>query len=129
MRKLLIALCFCILLSGCSKPKDVTAVYCPECRKHVYNYDNDLIEKNSLDKKGFKSVKIWGIFQYKLPKREINCPICENFLNGWEYWGQNQGYKSFKLSYPAMSLLTKVDEKWEWVPMDMPMIKLNTETK
>ncbi len=95
-------------------------VYCPKCKTLLYIYQKDEIPKGEkLKVKDFISV---SDSIPAIDKRFV-CPLDETKLNGWEYWGEEQVFSSFKLGYQAVSLLTKDKEgNFIWVPFDIPKI-------
>ena len=63
----------------------VTPIYCPECKTHLYDYQYDEIVKNAVFAKDFKPV---GDISQPTENSDMNCPLCDSPLNGWEYQGR-----------------------------------------
>lgn len=100
-------------------------IYCPKCKKHLYNYQHDEIIKGSLVKaEDFKPAND-SITQPQAGSRMI-CPLDNTSLNGWQYYADRENFKTFSFAYNAVSLLTKdKDGKWVWVPYDVPQLNMN----
>jgi uncharacterized protein YbaR (Trm112 family) len=99
-------------------------IYCPKCKTLLYYYQKDEIIKGTQVKaEDFKPVSFF------IPQPQdgelLVCPFDNTPLNGWEYWGKSQHYKSFNMAYYAVSLLTFKDGLWVWFPFDMPMLNMN----
>ncbi len=102
-----------------------TAIYCPKCKRHLYDYQKELIKGQEINVENFKSI---DDVPSLIKDEEIICPFDRTYLNGWEYWAQLQHFKSFTMAYRAVSFLSKdKDEKWIWLPDDLPMINMNEE--
>jgi len=100
-------------------------IYCPKCKTLLYYYQKDKIIPNTqILAKDFKPASK-DILQPQ-ENTEMVCPLDSADLNGWEYWGKSQHFKSFTLVYKAISLLSKdKDDKWVWIPYDMPELNFN----
>uniref|UniRef100_A0A6M3IM92 Uncharacterized protein n=1 Tax=viral metagenome TaxID=1070528 RepID=A0A6M3IM92_9ZZZZ len=90
-------------------------IYCPECKTHLYDYEKEVIPNATVYAKDFKPME--GIPQPK-ETDPMDCPICKCTLNGWEFMGRR--YKSFTNIMGALSLLTKDELGFKWVPWDVP---------
>ncbi len=93
-------------------------IYCPECKTHLYDYQKDEIIPNTIVYAiDFKPV---GDIPQPTEDTEMNCPICNHPLNGWEYYAHITKHKSFVNIYGAISMLTKDDLGFKWIPYDVP---------
>ncbi len=102
-----------------------TVIYCPKCRTPLYVYEKEIIKGEQIRVEDFKPVDKDTVPQPQAGE-EMICPLDGAYLNGWEYWLKKQHYKSYNLAYPALSLLTKEkNNKWVWVPDDMPQLNFN----
>ena len=55
------------------------------------------------------------ISQPKDSERMI-CPLDGAELNNYLYWFESRGYKKPRMAYSAISLLTKENGEWKWIP-------------
>lgn len=114
-----------ILLFLCTPLFADTAIYCPKCKQHVYDYKQEFVKGEMLKGESFVLAKdCVPLFGFTIDTENIVCPIDRTPINGWEYWGKQQKFKSFNFAYNAVSVLTKIDGKFVWVPFDMPYIKI-----
>ena len=100
----------------------VIPIYCPEEKIHLYDYQYDVIVKNAILAKDFKPT-----YQIPQPKEtdDFVCPLCHAPLNGWEYMGRK--YKSFTNVCGVVSLLTKDELGFKWIPYDVPETEYTRE--
>ena len=99
------------------------AIYCPHCHKHLYDYKKDEIPR-PIDGKVqiYAADFIPASSDIKAPTEdsEMVCPFDQAPLNGWEYWFWAKKRSLPRMSYPAISLLTKdKDGKFIWLPDDI----------
>jgi hypothetical protein len=95
----------------------VIPIYCPECKIHLYDYQYDVIVNNAVFAKDFKPV---GDIPQPTENSEMDCPICKHPLNGWEYYAHITKHKSFTNMCGAISVLTKDELGFKWIPYDVP---------
>jgi len=88
-------------------------IYCPLDQKHLYNYQGDLVSGAMIHAKDFKPV---GGVPEPIENSKMVCPFDFVPLNNYLYWFESRGYEVPRLAYPALSLLTKIDGEWTWVP-------------
>ena len=95
----------------------IIPIYCPECKTHLYDYQySEITIGFPLYAKDFKPTS--DDTRQPDEKDRMNCPICDSPLNGWEYQGRK--YKSFTNMCGAISMLTKDDLGFKWIPYDVP---------
>ena len=94
-------------------------IYCPKCREHLYNYQQDKITAGfPIYAKDFKPVKT--DIKQPIDNDPMTCPLCQAKLNGWDFYGEYNNSKSHVNTCNAISLLTKVDNKFKWIPYHVP---------
>lgn len=113
-----------ILLLAVSCFADVE-IYCPECKTHLYNYKKDEIARydNTLARQPkvlASDMQTVGIWPNPKERDKAICPLCTAPLNGWEYWAWKNGYQKPTFQLYVISLMTKIDGKFVWVPYDVP---------
>lgn len=123
MKKLLLTILFLFITNIAFAD---TAIYCPKCKQHLYNYKKEIIKGEQVKTEDFEPTRI------DIPKlvdgEDMVCPFDKRVLNGWDFWGKSQKFKSFSMAYPAISLLTKDENgKFIWVPWDIPMLNMNED--
>lgn len=103
----------------CEDWKPYIAIYCPHCKKHLYDYQKDeIIPDSQVKAEDFKPADK-DILQPRESDRMV-CPIDGSPLNQYEAWAWER-----KMSLPlfkvwAVSLLTKdKDGNWIGVPYDI----------
>ncbi len=96
----------------------VIPIYCPECKTHLYDYQKDEIIPNTfIIASDFKPL---GDIPQPKESDDMICPLCKHPLNGWEYYGHITKHKSFTNMCGAISMLTKDDLGFKWIPYDVP---------
>jgi len=97
----------------------VFPIYCPECKTHLYDYQSTvIIEDKNLMAIDFKPASE-NIPQPK-ESDDMICPLCKHPLNGWEYYGHIIKHKSFTNVIGVVSVLTKDEWGFKWIPYDVP---------
>jgi len=104
-----------VILSGLvgQVSADMT-IYCPETKRPLYIYREEMVSGAVLMASDFEPVDK-NVRQPRAADK-FNCPICATPLNGWEYWFYKRRLNSPNIVYPAISLLTKEDGKFVWRP-------------
>ena len=93
-------------------------VYCPECKTHLYNYQKEVRPDTQILAEDFKPAS-----DTILQPREsdpMECPLCQTPLNGWEYYGVRHKSKSHTVNGNIVSVLTKDENGFKWIPYDVP---------
>ena len=94
----------------------VIPIYCPEEKIHLYDYQYDeIVIGKVIMASDFKPV---GDIPQPKESDRMNCPLCDSPLNGWEYQGRK--YKSFTNMCGAISMLSKDELGFKWIPYDVP---------
>lgn len=96
---------------------NVIPIYCPECKVHIYDYQKEEIIPNTLVLAKDFTPTPENPHQPQ-ESEKMNCPLCDSPLNGWEYIGRK--YKSFVNMCVGISMLTKDDLGFKWIPYDVP---------
>ena len=94
-------------------------VYCPKCKRHLYDFKGEVVIGQTIKASDFVSVE--GVEQPVSGSRMV-CPFDSAPLNGWEYWFYEKGREEPRFAFNAVTLLTK-DENGEfrWFPDDVVM--------
>lgn len=114
MFKRLIILSICLLFS--IQVYANTDIYCPLKKEHLYTYTGDLKKLNESTEKDFILV---GTEEILVINDEMVCPFDKSYLNGYLYWFDSRGYSLPRMAYPAVTILTKVDGEFVWLPWEL----------
>ena len=92
-------------------------IYCPNEKIHLYDYQKDeIVIGEELYAKDFKPV---GDIPQPNESDEMVCPICEAPLNWYEYQAWEKGQSPPIFYVWAITLLTKNEEGFYWIPYDI----------
>lgn len=92
-------------------------IYCPKCKKHLYNYHSEIEQGKELSIDFIESVEA------PFPKQEEDfiCPFDNAPLNGWEYWFWEKDLPEPDFVYYAISIYTKSGDNFFWYPEEVEM--------
>ena len=93
-------------------------IYCPLCKKHLYDYKGEVVSGKVIMASDF--IPTEGVPQPKDTDRII-CPFDSAPLNGWEYWFWSRQREQPTFAYQAVTLLTKENGEFKWVPEEVLM--------
>lgn len=80
-------------------------IYCPNCKRHLYDYQKEIADLTMLNAEDFKPAL--DIIQQPLEHSPMICPLCSCPLNLYESWAWIQGVHPPAFHINAVSLLTK----------------------
>ena len=94
--------------------EEVSPIYCPLNKTHLYNYKGEILDKREVKAEDFIPV---GNIKQPTEEDSFECPFCGTSLNGYISWFKMRGYDPPKLMYPVITMLTKdKDGNFVWKP-------------
>ncbi len=104
-----------LLIAGVSFAVEI---YCPECKIALYDYQHELIMGEKLE--AAYTIPLQKDIPAPKDSDPFSCPKCGVPLNGWEYYGVRHKSKHHVVNGNYVSILTKENGKFKWMPYDVP---------
>lgn len=110
-----------ILVGTCKVAAAELEIFCPKCKKHLYNYRfDDIRVLDGVFAEDF--IPASNDIPQPDDKDPMVCPICSAPLNGYEFWFWFRGKDIPRFAFPAMSLYIRdKDGNFKWFPDDILM--------
>jgi len=95
------------------------AVYCPECKRHLYDFHGEVVSGAIMQVSEFTAVEATGDPQASTPMR---CEYDDAPLNGYEYWFHSRGLPNPVMAYDGVTLMTKENGEFVYKPYEVNLI-------
>ena len=107
-----------LMVLFCGVAQAETEIYCIECKTHLYTYKNNMEDMLGKELKAEDFVPV-GELPQPTERTKFACPYDEAPLNGYLYWAWSRGMKPPRILCDAMSILTKREGKFKFIPYEV----------